>query len=609
LAAAPLLSAIRSPQDVRRLDLPHLKELAGELRAALIRSVATTGGHLGAGLGVVELTVALHHVFATPHDRLVWDVGHQSYPHKMLTGRLEQMASLRQGGGLSGFTRRAESPFDCFGAGHSSTSLSAGLGMAVARDLKGMERRHVVCVIGDGALSAGMAFEALNNAGSRDTRLIVVLNDNGMSIAPAVGAITNALSRLASSGRGPKRRPGATLFEQLGLTYTGPMDGHSLDELVPALAALRDGAEPGPVLLHVVTRKGNGYAPAEAAAEHFHAVGRFDPATGVQKPAPTQPPSFTAVFADALMEEAARDESIVAITAGMPGGTGLDRFGSRFPSRFFDVGIAEQHAVTFAAGLACEGMKPFVALYSTFLQRAFDQVVHDVALQSLPVRFAIDRAGLVGPDGATHHGAFDLTALCCLPNMVVMAPADEAELVHMVATARAIDDRPSALRYPRGSGSGVALPDHGIPLPLGCGRLMRHGSTVALLSLGTTLATCLRAADLLGSMGLSTSVADARFAKPLDEDLLARLAAGHEVLVTIEEGSVGGFGSWVLNSLANGGLLDRGLKVRQMALPDRFIEHDSPEEQRRRAGLTAADIVATVASALGAARLRSRAGN
>jgi 1-deoxy-D-xylulose-5-phosphate synthase len=610
LATGPLLPTIRGPEEIRRLDLKHLKRLAAELRAEMIDAVSHTGGHLGAGLGVVELTVALHHVFATPTDRLVWDVGHQCYPHKMLTGRREEMPTLRQGGGLSGFTRRAESPYDPFGAGHSSTSLSAGLGMAVARDLGG-RRGHMVCVIGDGALSAGMAFEAINNAGIRDTRLIVVLNDNGMSIAPAVGAVTGYLERLATAcGSGRRKGKGERgLFEDLGFGYAGPLDGHALDQLVAGLTALRDAPDAGPVLLHVLTRKGHGYAPAEASADRFHGVGRFDPATGVPKPAAAQPPSYTQVFADALADEAARDDTIVAITAGMPAGTGLDRFAQRFPTRCFDVGIAEQHATTFAAGLAAEGMKPFVALYSTFLQRAYDQVVHDVALQSLPVRFAIDRAGLVGPDGATHQGAFDLAALCCLPNFVVMAPADEAELVHMVATAAAIDDRPSAFRYPRGAGTGVALPDCGVALPVGKGRIMREGSAVALLSLGTALATCLKAADQLASMGLSTTVADARFAKPLDQELVADLASRHEVLVTVEEGAVGGFGSWVLYSLAQRGWLDGGLKVRQMALPDEFIEHDSQEEQRRRAGLTAADIVATVASALGAARLRSRASN
>ncbi len=600
MATGPILPTIRGPEDVRRLEIPQLKRLAAELRAALIDSVSETGGHLGAGLGVVELSVALHRVFDTPRDRLVWDVGHQSYPHKMLTGRRDRMETLRQGGGLSGFTRRAESPYDPFGAGHSSTSLSAGLGMAVARD-SGGHSHHVVTVIGDGALSAGMAFEAINNAGS--TRLIIVLNDNGMSIAPAVGAITDHLARLAD-GR-PLPRP---LFEALGINYLGPVDGHALDELVPALETARDWPEAEPVLLHVRTRKGHGYAPAEAAADRFHGVGSFDTVTGVPRPAPAQPKSYTRVFADALIAEAAADPAVFAITAAMPSGTGLDRFAARFPERCFDVGIAEQHAVTFAAGLAAEGLKPFVAIYSTFLQRAYDQVVHDVALQRLPVRFAIDRAGLVGADGATHHGSFDLSLLCSLPEFVVMAPADEVELTHMVATAAAIDDRPSALRYPRGNGIGLDLPERGQPLPIGKGRILRDGGTVALLSLGTTLAAAQAAAVQLAAMGLPATVADARFAKPLDHALLAQLAARHQVLVTIEEGTVGGFGAWVLNYLAGSGLLDNGLKVRQLCLPDTFIEHDSQEEQRRRAGLTAADIVATVVAALGHGAARTKSG-
>ncbi|MGE5505230.1 MAG: 1-deoxy-D-xylulose-5-phosphate synthase [Actinomycetota bacterium] len=592
LATGPLLPTIRGPEDIRRLDLAQLKRLAAELRAALVDTVSRTGGHLGAGLGVVELTVALHAVFDTPSDRLIWDVGHQSYPHKMLTGRRERMDSLRKAGGLSGFTKRTESRFDPFGAGHSATALSAGLGMAVARDLAG-RRHHVVCVVGDGALSAGLAFEAINNAGVLGARLIVVLNDNGMSIAPAVGAMTAHLERLAE-GR-PLPRP---VFEALGMAYAGPVDGHSLDELIGALTRLRDDTDPGPVLLHVRTRKGHGYGPAETAADRLHGIGGFDPTTGEPRPAPPQPQSFTQVFADALVHEAALDPEVVAITAGMPAGTGLDRFARRFPERCFDVGIAEQHAVTFAAGLAAEGLKPVVALYSTFLQRAYDQVVHDVALQSLPVRFAIDRAGLVGPDGATHQGAYDLSMLCALPNFVVMAPADEAELSHMLATALALCDRPSAVRWPRGHGPGRRPPERGRPLPLGRGRVLRLGTDVALLSLGTPLAACAQAAARLDAMGVSATLADARFAKPLDGDLLSELAGRHRLLVTVEEGAAGGFGAAVARRLCDDGLLDRGLKLRQLTLPDTFIEHDEQDRQRRRAGLWPDDIVATVLRAL-----------
>ena len=626
----PILDRVDEPRDLRNFSIDQLRDLAGELRAELVDAVSVTGGHLGASLGVVELTVALHAVFETPHDRLIWDVGHQAYPHKILTGRRGRIRTLRQGGGLSGFTRRSESVYDPFGAAHSSTSISAGLGMAVARDLKG-EDRHVVCVIGDGAMSAGMAYEAMNNAGALRSRLLVVLNDNDMSIAPPVGAMSAYLSRLISSRRflslrelaarmarhfprGIERTArraeefargiltGGTLFEEMGFYYVGPVDGHNLDHLLPVLRNLRDAEESGPILLHVVTQKGKGYAPAEAAPDKYHGVAKFNVITGEQAKAPAGPPSYTKVFADALIQEAEKDPRIVAITAAMPSGTGLDRFAKRFPERCFDVGIAEQHAVTFAAGLAAEGMAPFCAIYSTFLQRAYDQVVHDVAIQSLPVRFAIDRAGLVGADGATHAGSFDLAYLGCLPGMVLMAPADEAELVHMVATAAAIGDRPSAFRYPRGEGFGVALPETGVPLALGRGRVLREGSKVALLSLGTRLPEALAAAEDLAARGLSATVADARFAKPIDAELIERLAREHEVMVVIEEGAIGGFASHVMQHLARKGLLDGGLKFRPLTLPDIFIDHDSPRAQIEVAGLDAAHIVQTVLGALGAAR-------
>ena len=626
----PTLDRVDEPRDLRNFSIDQLRDLAAELRAELVDAVSVTGGHLGASLGVVELTVALHAVFETPHDRLIWDVGHQAYPHKILTGRRGRIRTLRQGGGLSGFTRRTESVYDPFGAAHSSTSISAGLGMAVARDLKG-EARHVVCVIGDGAMSAGMAYEAMNNAGALRSRLIVVLNDNDMSIAPPVGAMSAYLSRLISSRRflslrelaarmarhfprGIERTArraeefargiltGGTLFEEMGFYYVGPVDGHNLDHLLPVLRNLRDAEESGPILLHVVTQKGKGYAPAEAAPDKYHGVAKFNVITGEQAKAPAGPPSYTKVFADALIQEAEKDPRIVAITAAMPSGTGLDRFAKRFPERCFDVGIAEQHAVTFAAGLAAEGMAPFCAIYSTFLQRAYDQVVHDVAIQSLPVRFAIDRAGLVGADGATHAGSFDLAYLGCLPGMVLMAPADEAELVHMVATAAAIGDRPSAFRYPRGEGFGVALPETGVPLALGRGRVLREGSKVALLSLGTRLPEALAAAEDLAARGLSATVADARFAKPIDAELIERLAREHEVMVVIEEGAIGGFASHVMQHLARKGLLDGGLKFRPLTLPDIFIDHDSPRAQIEVAGLDAAHIVQTVLGALGAAR-------
>jgi 1-deoxy-D-xylulose-5-phosphate synthase len=623
---SPLLDTIHNPADLRRLDESQLRQVAEELRAETINAVAVTGGHLGAGLGVVELTVALHYLFDTPRDRLIWDVGHQAYPHKILTGRRDRIRTLRQGGGLSGFTKRAESEYDCFGAAHSSTSVSAGLGMAVARDLKG-EMHNVVCVIGDGAMSAGMAYEAMNNAGAMDSRLIVILNDNNMSIAPPVGALSAYLARLVS-GRPyrslravvhqlARRLPkfleqrarameeyarglvtGGTLFEELGFFYVGPIDGHNLDHLLPVLRNVRDAKE-GPILVHIVTQKGKGYAPAEASDDKYHGVVKFDVATGRQVKAKANAPSYTKVFGESLAKEAKKDDRIVAITAAMPSGTGVDIFAKEFPERTFDVGIAEQHGVTFAAGLATEGYKPFAAIYSTFLQRAYDQVVHDVAIQRLPVRFVLDRAGLVGADGPTHAGAFDVAYLGCLPGFVLMAAADEAELVHMVATAVAIDDRPSALRYPRGDGVGVDMPEFGVPLEIGKGRILREGSSVALFSFGARLSECLLAAETLAAHGLTATVADARFAKPLDVDLLLRLAREHEVLITIEEGAIGGFGAHVFQALAEHGVLDRGLKVRCMILPDMFIDQDSPAAMYARAGLDAKAIAGKVFEALG----------
>src|SRR5579864_5639554 len=633
--ATPLLDTIHAPADLRRLRQEQLRQVADELRAETISAVSITGGHLGAGLGVVELTVALHYVFDTPRDRIIWDVGHQAYPHKILTGRRDRIRTLRQGGGLSGFTRRAESEYDPFGAAHSSTSISAGLGMAVARDLKG-EHNNVVCVIGDGAMSAGMAYEAMNNAGALHSRLIVVLNDNDMSIAPPVGAMSAYLSRLMSSrsfltlrelgAKMAKRFPkgiertlgraeeyargiltGGTLFEELGFYYVGPIDGHNLDHLLPVLRNVREADETGPILVHAITQKGKGYAQAEASADKLHSVSKFNVITGEQAKAPPGPPGYTKVFADALIQEAEKDPAIIGITAAMPSGTGIDRFGKRFPDRTFDVGIAEQHAVTFAAGLATEGMKPFCAIYSTFLQRAYDQVVHDVAIQGLPVRFMMDRAGLVGADGATHAGSFDLAYLGCLPGFVLMAPADEAELVHMVATAAAIDDRPSALRYPRGEGVGLALPTRGEVLDLGKGRILRQGTSIAILSLGTRLQEALKAADELGHLGLSTTVADARFAKPIDADLIERLAREHEVLITVEEAAIGGFASQVLHHLAHAGLLDQGLKVRPLVLPDRFIDHDLPVKQYDEAGLNARHIKQAALVALGRAEIERSA--
>jgi 1-deoxy-D-xylulose-5-phosphate synthase len=622
----PRLDQVQTPEDLRGFSVDDLKALADELRQETISAVSVTGGHLGAGLGVVELTVALHYVFDTPHDRLIWDVGHQAYPHKILTGRRGRIRTLRQGGGLSGFTKRAESPYDPFGAAHSSTSISAGLGMAVARDLDGRSN-NVVCVIGDGAMSAGMAYEAMNNAGAMNSRLIVVLNDNDMSIAPPVGAMSAYLARLISGRTYRSFREigkqlaqhlpkifeqraaraeefarglmtGGTLFEELGFYYVGPIDGHNLDHLLPVLENVRE-ADSGPILVHVVTQKGKGYPPAESSADKYHGVVKFDVATGAQAKSKSNAPSYTKVFAQSLIKEARKDDRVVAITAAMPAGTGLDLFAAQFPDRMFDVGIAEQHGVTFAAGLAAEGFKPFAAIYSTFLQRAYDQVVHDVAIQKLPVRFVLDRAGLVGADGPTHAGAFDLAYLGCLPGFVLMAAADEAELVHMVATAAAYGEGPIALRYPRGDGVGVELPEAGLPLPIGKGRVLREGSTVALLSLGTRLAECLKAAESLAAYGLSTTVADARFAKPLDQELVLRLARGHEVLVTIEEGSIGGFGTHVLQLLAERGVLDRGLKVRCLCLPDSFIDQDTPERMYAQAGLNAASIIAKVTETLG----------
>jgi 1-deoxy-D-xylulose-5-phosphate synthase len=625
-----LLDLVRDPSDLRSFTAEQLSRLATELRQETIRIVSITGGHLGASLGVVELTVALHYVFDTPRDRLIWDVGHQAYPHKILTGRRDRMLTLRQGGGLSGFAKRSESVYDPFGAGHTSTSISAALGMSVARDFRGGDN-NVIAVIGDGAMSAGMAYEAMNNAGSMDSRLIVILNDNDMSIAPAVGAMSAYLSRLISSkpyrsirhfaAEVAKKFPrglstaarkaeeyarglvtGGTLFEEMGFYYVGPVDGHNLDHLLPVLENLRDDREPGPVLLHVVTHKGHGYGPAERSADKYHGVGKFDVVTGEQVKAQANAPSYTGVFAKSLIREAEDDDRIVAITAAMPAGTGLDKFAERFPDRCFDVGIAEQHGVTFAAGLATEGYKPFAAIYSTFLQRAYDQVVHDVAIQKLPVRFAIDRAGLVGADGATHAGSFDLAYMCCLPGMVVMAAGDEADLMHMIATAAQIDDRPSAFRYPRGEGMGVEMPERGQPLPIGKGRILREGTKVALLSLGGRLSEAGRAAEELAARGLSTTLADARFAKPLDVDLIRRLAREHEVMITIEEGSVGGFGSHVMQFMALEGLLENGLKFRPMTLPDVFLDNDKPEVQYERAGLTARHIVSMALKALGRAK-------
>ena len=620
----PMLDRVQLPADSRELSLEELKQLADDLRRETIDSVSVTGGHLGAGLGVVELTVALHHVFNTPKDKIIWDVGHQAYPHKILTGRRDRIRTIRMGGGLSGFCKRDESEYDPFGAGHSSTSISAGLGMAVARDMAGGDFFDVIAVIGDGAMSAGMAYEAMNNAGALGTRLIVILNDNDMSIAPPTGAMSAYLSRLISSksyrsfrhiakvvaskfpeplqraAKSTERHirtyaTGGTLFEELGFYYVGPVDGHNLEQLLPVLKNVRDERDSGPVLIHVVTQKGYGYGPAEGSDDKYHGVTKFDVKTGAQVKPKAHAPSYTNIFAHALIQEAEHDGTIVGITAAMPGGTGLDRFASAFPERMFDVGIAEQHAVTFAAGLACEGYKPFCAIYSTFLQRAYDQLVHDVAIQNLPVRFAIDRAGLVGADGATHAGAFDIAYLCTLPNMVVMAPGDEAELMHMVATAAAHNSGPIALRYPRGEGVGVALPERGEALTIGRGRTLREGADVALLSFGTRLADCLKAADNLAEEGIRTTVADARFAKPLDEKLVADLLKKHALVITVEEGASGGFGAQVLHFASNAGLLDGGhTKLRTLTLPDVYQAHDTHAKQLAEAGLDAAGITEKV---------------
>jgi 1-deoxy-D-xylulose-5-phosphate synthase len=621
------LDSIKSPADLRRVNARHLPQVADELRAETINAVAVTGGHLGASLGVIELTIALHYIFDTPNDKLIWDVGHQAYPHKILTGRRDRIKTLRTGGGLSGFTKRAESEYDCFGAAHSSTSISAGLGMAVARDLAG-QKHNVICVIGDGAMSAGMAYEAMNNAGAMNRRLIVILNDNEMSIAPPVGAMSNYLTRLLSSPTYMSLRDigrqvahhlpkflkekallaeelargfvtGGTLFEELGFYYIGIVDGHDLNQLLPVLENIRN-ADNGPFLVHVRTQKGKGYAPAEASKDKYHGVVKFDVATGKQHKGVSNAPSYTKVFGESLVKEAQKDDKIVAITAAMPGGTGVDIFGKSFPERTFDVGIAEQHAVTFAAGLATQGYKPFVAIYSTFLQRAYDQVVHDVAIQRLPVRFMMDRAGLVGADGPTHAGSFDLAYLGCLPGFVIMAAADEAELVHMVATAVTIDDFPSAVRYPRGDGVGVVMPEAGVPLEIGKGRTITEGNTVALLSLGTRLVECTKAAETLAAHGISTTVADARFVKPLDRELVLRLAREHELLITIEEGAIGGFGAHVMQLLSDAGALERpGFKLRGMVLPDVFIDHDSPPAMYAKAGLDATGIVNKVFDVFG----------
>ena len=623
--STPLLDRVVWPADLRKLQPGQLRQLADELRQEVISAVGVTGGHLGSGLGVVELTTAIHYVFDTPNDRLVWDVGHQCYPHKILTGRRDRIRTLRQGGGLSGFTKRAESEFDPFGAAHSSTSISAALGFAVANRMKGQPGK-AIAVIGDGSMSAGMAYEAMNNAREAGNRLIVILNDNDMSIAPPVGGLSAYLARLVSSReflglrdlakRLARRLPrplhnaarktdefargmamGGTLFEELGFYYVGPIDGHNLDQLIPVLENVRDAAE-GPCLVHVVTQKGKGYAPAEAAADKYHGVQKFDVVTGAQDKAPPGPPSYTGVFAQALIAEAQRDPTICAITAAMPSGTGLDKFGAAFPDRTFDVGIAEQHAVTFAAGLAAQGMRPFCAIYSTFLQRAYDQVVHDVAIQNLPVRFAIDRAGLVGADGSTHAGSFDVTYLASLPNFVVMAAADEAELVHMVHTCAMHDSGPIAVRYPRGNGTGVALPATPERLEIGKGRIVREGRQVAILSLGTRLEEALKAAEALEAKGLSATVADLRFAKPLDEAMIRRLLTTHEVAMTIEEGAVGGLGAHVLTLASDQGLIDNGLKLRTMRLPDIFQDQDKPEKQYADARLDADAIVDTVLTAL-----------
>jgi 1-deoxy-D-xylulose-5-phosphate synthase len=635
--ATPLLDRIASPADMKGLSVSQLRQLADELRAETIHAVSQTGGHLGAGLGVVELTVALHAIFDTPHDKLIWDVSHQCYPHKILTGRRTRMNTIRQKDGLSGFTKRTESPYDPFGAAHSSTSISAALGFAVARDLGGAPEHGIgdcIAVIGDGAMSAGMAFEAMNNAGALNKRLIVVLNDNEMSIAPPVGALSSYFSRLyagepfqdfkaAAKGavrllpppfqEGARRAKemlkgmtvGGTLFEELGFSYVGPIDGHDMDQLTQVLRTVHDRAT-GPVLIHAITKKGKGYAPAEERNDRGHATAKFDVPTGKQHKSPSNAPSYTSVFGKTLTKLAEADDRIVAVTAAMPDGTGVDIFGARFPNRVFDVGIAEQHGVTFSAGLAAGGMRPFCAIYSTFLQRGYDQVVHDVAIQRLPVRFMIDRAGLVGADGATHAGSFDIAYLANLPDFVVMAPSDEAELVNMIETARGIDDRPSAVRYPRGAGVGTEMPDTPTALEIGKGRIVERGKRVALLSLGPRLAHARKAAESLAAKGIKPTIADARFAKPLDEDLILSLARDHEVLITIEEGAIGGFGSHVAQLLAESGVFDSGLKYRSMVLPDTFIDQATPDQMYETAGLTADHIVEKVQSALGIATVASQ---
>ncbi len=631
MTATPLLDRVHTPHDMKSLDRSQLKELAADVRKETISVVSKTGGHLGASLGVVELTVALHHVFDTPHDKVIWDVGHQAYPHKILTGRRQDMPLLRQKGGPSGFTKRSESDYDPFGAAHAGTSISAALGFAVARDLN-HDKHNVIAVIGDGSMSSGMAYEALNNAGAMKSRLIVILNDNDMSIAPPVGAMSNYFSRLISSRPYQSFRSiakeavsylpkpletaarrveeyargmvaGGTWFEEMGFFYVGPIDGHDLDQLIPVLENIRDRTENGPVLIHIVTQKGHGYAPAEASADKYHGVVQFDVDTGKQHKTTASAPSYTKVFADALIDTARHDNKVVAVTAAMPSGTGLDLFAKEFPDRCFDVGIAEQHAVTFAAGLACDGLKPFAAIYSTFLQRGYDQVVHDVMLQKLPVRFAMDRAGFVGADGATHAGCYDLAFLGCLPHLVIMAPSDELELKHAVATSHAIDDAPSAFRYPRGNGLGLDLTQPAQILKLGVGRVIREGSKVAILSLGCRLEESLKAADQLAEFGITATVADARFAKPVDEDLVCQLAKNHEVLLTIEAGSIGGFAAQVTDILARNWLFDTGLKFRPLYMPDRLLDHDNPTSQYKDAGLSSDTIVSTVLIALGREKL------
>ncbi len=628
MSDTPLLDTVHSPADLKGMNLDQLRQLTDELRNDVVRHVSRTGGHLGASLGVMELTVGLHYVFNAPDDKIIWDVGHQCYPHKVLTGRRDLMGTLRQDGGISGFTKRTESDYDPFGAGHSSTSISAGLGMAVARDLKG-GNNHVIAVIGDGSITAGMAYEAMNNAGALDSRLIVILNDNDMSIAPPVGAMSYYLSELLTSTTLKsfrhsakdlvKKLPGSlartvkdaesaarkmvtggsNIFADLGFYYVGPIDGHNLDHVVSVLENLRDDKDPGPVLLHIKTKKGHGYAPAENSADKYHGVSKFDVVTGKQQKTKSNAPSYTGTFAKALIKEAETDEKIVGITAAMPSGTGLDKFSERFPDRMFDVGIAEQHAVTFAAGLAAEGFKPFCAIYSTFLQRGYDQLVHDAVLQHLPVRFAIDRAGLVGADGPTHAGSFDIAYLCTLPDIVVMAPSDEAELMHMVATSAQIDDRASALRYPRGEGVGVDLPERGTVLEIGKGRIVREGGSVAILSYGTRLAEALLAAEKLEALGLATTVADARFAKPIDRDLVRNLANNHEVLITVEEGSAGGYGAHVVQYMLSEGLMDGALKVRCLTMEDKFVDHGNVHQQYEAAGINASGMVNAVLKALG----------